>query len=82
MKTDMQSKVLWFSDSKGYGYIAPLVEHARSMGYVGQHQDIFVHYSAIKGEGFKTLKENETVIFDMIIGPKGPLATNVRRKEQ
>lgn len=63
--------VKWFNDSKGYGFV-----EAEGIG-----QDIFVHYSAIKGDGFKTLEEGEVVEFELITGPKGPLATNVHRKE-
>jgi CspA family cold shock protein len=59
--------VKWFSDSKGYGFIC-----ADGVG-----QDIFVHYSAIQGDGFKTLAEGQKVDFELIDGPKGPQATNV-----
>lgn len=62
-------KVKWFNDSKGFGFIE------------GQEEgkDIFVHYSAIQDEGFKTLQEGEEVSFDIIQGPKGPQAANVVR---
>lgn len=59
--------VKWFNDSKGYGFI-------RADGSDG---DIFVHYSAIDGEGFKTLAEGQKVEFELVQGPKGPLASNV-----
>jgi CspA family cold shock protein len=62
-------RVKWFNDSKGFGFIE------------GQEEgkDIFVHYSAIQDEGFKTLQEGEEVSFDIIQGPKGPQAANVVR---
>jgi CspA family cold shock protein len=62
-------RVKWFNDSKGFGFIE------------GQEEgkDIFVHYSAIQDEGFKTLQEGEEVSFDVVQGPKGPQATNVVR---
>lgn len=61
--------VKWFNDSKGFGFIQA----------DGMDQDIFVHYSAIQGEGFKTLDEGEKVQFELVQGPKGPLASNVMR---
>lgn len=61
--------VKWFNDSKGYGFI-------RADGSDG---DIFVHYSAIDGEGFKTLAEGQKVEFELVQGPKGPLASNVTK---
>jgi CspA family cold shock protein len=68
-----RSKVKWFNDSKGYGYLVPL----ESMDKLGK--DIFVHYTAIKGDGFKTLAEGDNVTFELVDGPKGPLATNVQK---
>ena len=59
--------VKWFSDSKGYGFIA-----------MEGSDDIFVHYSSIMGEGFKTLKEGDQVQFDVAEGPKGLQASNVQ----
>jgi len=61
--------VKWFNDSKGFGFIQA----------DGQERDVFVHYSAIQGEGFKTLSEGQKVDFELIDGPKGPQASNVAR---
>jgi cold shock protein len=60
--------VKWFSDAKGYGFIEQ-----------ENGDDVFVHHSAIEGEGFKTLAEGEKVEFDVIQDPKGPKADNVVR---
>ena len=62
-----QGKVKWFNDSKGYGFITP------SDG----GKDLFVHMSSIMMEGYKTLKEEQTVTFQVEAGDKGPVATNV-----
>ncbi|MBI3399549.1 MAG: cold-shock protein [Deltaproteobacteria bacterium] len=59
-------KVKWFNESKGYGFIE------QESG-----EDVFVHFSAISGDGFKTLKEGQKVQFDVVKGPKGPQAANV-----
>ena len=59
--------VKWFNDAKGYGFIS------RDAG-----GDVFVHYSAIDGEGFRTLREDQRVEFAVKQGPKGLQATNVR----
>ncbi len=61
--------VKWFNDQKGYGFIA------RS----GGAKDVFVHHSAILGNGYKSLKEGETVEFEVQDGQKGPSAVNVQR---
>ncbi|MBI3533940.1 MAG: cold-shock protein [Deltaproteobacteria bacterium] len=61
--------VKWFNDSKGYGFIQE----------DGQETDIFVHYSSIQGDGFKTLVEGQKVSFDLSDGPKGPQACNVMK---
>jgi cold shock protein len=60
-------KVKWFNESKGYGFIEP----------DGGGRDVFVHYSAIQGEGYKTLSEGQPVEFEVIQGEKGPQASNV-----
>ena len=65
----MKGSVKWFNEAKGYGFI--------SQDNGGP--DVFVHYSNITGNGFKTLKEGQQVEFEMGQGPKGPCATNVRR---
>lgn len=61
--------VKWFNDQKGYGFIA------RNDGA----KDVFVHHSAILGQGYKTLKEGESVEFEVQDGQKGPAAVNVQR---
>ncbi len=62
----MQGIVRWFNNSKGYGFIG------RDDG-----PDVFVHYTAIVGEGYKTLNEGDRVKFEIVQGPKGPQASNV-----
>ena len=60
--------VKWFNDSKGFGFIT------RENG-----EDIFVHFSAITGEGFKSIADGDAVEFDVVKGPKGLQATNVKK---
>jgi len=62
-------QVKWFNDSKGYGFIQA----------DGVSEDIFVHYTAIQGDGFKSLAEGMTVEFELTTGPKGPQAANVTK---
>jgi len=62
----MQGKVKWFNPEKGYGFIE-----------VEDGKDVFVHYSEIKDEGFKTLEEGQTVEFEVVEGNRGPQAVNV-----
>jgi len=64
----MQGKVKWFSAEKGYGFIE------REDG-----DDVFVHFSAIQGDGFKTLEEGQSVEFDVVDGDRGPQAASVSR---
>ena len=64
--------VKWFNETKGFGFIVP----------DDGSKDCFVHHSAIKGQGFKTLIEGEKVEFDIVDGQKGPAAENVERLEK
>lgn len=65
----MQGTVKWFNSSKGYGFIqSDEIE-----------KDVFVHYSVIEGDGYKSLTEGEAVEFEITDGPKGPQATSVIR---
>ena len=64
-----QGKVKWFNESKGFGFIQPN----------DSDKDVFVHFSAIQDNGFKTLSEGEEVTFDVTEGPKGLQAVNVRK---
>ncbi len=62
-------KVKWFNEAKGFGFIE------RAGG-----PDVFVHYSAIVGDGFRSLKEGDEVTFEVTQGPKGPQAANVTKR--
>jgi CspA family cold shock protein len=64
----LQGTVKWFNESKGFGFIEQ-----------EEGKDIFVHYSAIQGDGFKTLNEGDRVEFEVVDGPKGPAAANVNK---
>jgi CspA family cold shock protein len=66
--TMLQGTVKWFNESKGFGFIEQ-----------EEGKDIFVHYSAIQGNGFKTLNEGDKVEFEVVDGPKGPAAANVNK---
>ncbi len=63
-----EGRVKWFNDKKGYGFIA-----------AEDGKELFVHHSAIEGEGFKSLEEGERVAFDEEKGAKGPQAVRVRK---
>ena len=63
-----KGKVKWFNDQKGFGFITP-----------ESGNDVFVHYSAVTGDGFKTLKEGDPVEFEIKQGPKGEQAVNVTK---
>ena len=63
-----QGTVKWFNDSKGYGFIT-----------TDEGKDVFVHFSASVGDGFKTLAEGQSVSFDVVDGDKGPQAANVHK---
>ena len=60
----MRGTIKWFNNSKGYGFIG---------------RDVFVHYSAIVGDGYRTLQEGDQVDFEIVQGPKGPQAANVQK---
>jgi CspA family cold shock protein len=60
--------VKWFNDSKGYGFIAP----------DGGGEDLFAHFREIRGDGFRSLAENQRVQFDVAQGPRGAQATNIQ----
>jgi len=62
----VKGEVKWFNEKKGYGFLSQ-----------EDGDDVFVHYSSIQGDGFKTLKEGDPVEFEVQEGPKGPQAVNV-----
>lgn len=63
-----KGKVKWFDNKKGYGFITP-----------ESGKDVFVHHTAIQGDGYKTLQEGEEVEFDIVQGPKGEQTANVTK---
>jgi CspA family cold shock protein len=65
----LQGKIKWFDEAKGYGFIIP----------DDGSKEVFVHFSAITGDGFKTLKEGDEVTFEITQGQKGPQAINVAK---
>ena len=64
----LQGTVKWFNEAKGFGFLEQ-----------ENGNDVFVHFSAIQSDGFKTLKEGDKVKFEIVDGPKGPSAANVTR---
>jgi len=66
-----EGSVKWFNDSKGFGFISQT-----------DGDDVFVHFSAIQNDGFKSLQEGENVTFDIVEGPKGLQAANVKKASE
>lgn len=69
MGEDMEGKVKWFNGAKGYGFITG-----------DDNTEVFVHFSAIQGDGYKTLEDGQAVTYDVIESDKGPQAANVLKK--
>jgi CspA family cold shock protein len=67
----LTGKVKWFSEAKGYGFIE-----------IAGQKDVFVHFSAIQNEGFRTLEEGQHVLFEVIEGANGPQAANVSAPQE
>ena len=65
---DLLGTVKWFNDAKGFGFIEPQ----------GGGDDVFAHFSAVQMDGFRTLKQGSQVLFELVQGPKGSLAQNIR----
>lgn len=70
MAVTVNGTVKWFNEAKGFGFITP----------ENGGEDLFAHFSAISGNGFKTLKENQKVTFEITSGPKGKQASNIVAK--
>lgn len=70
MAVTVNGTVKWFNEAKGFGFITP----------ENGGEDLFAHFSAISGNGFKTLKENQKVTFEITSGPKGKQAANIVAK--
>lgn len=70
MAVIVNGTVKWFNDAKGFGFITP----------EAGGEDLFAHFSAISGNGFKSLKENQKVTFEITNGPKGKQASNIVAK--
>ena len=68
VEVSTKGKVKWFDNKKGYGFITP-----------EDGKDVFVHHTAIQGDGYKTLQEGQDVEFDIVQGPKGEQAANVTK---
>ena len=82
MSTPVSGTVKWFNSEKGFGFLS--VINARSRQTLAEKQqedgeDVFVHHTAITMDGFRELKQDERVEFEIVDGPKGPQAGNVKR---
>ncbi|MEU9256510.1 cold-shock protein [Streptomyces sp. NPDC048270] len=76
VESNVHGTVKWFNAEKGFGFIAPDSDRGNNP------EDVFVHYSAITGHGFKSLEENERVLFDRAEGNRGFQAVNVRQNTE